>query len=56
MLVNNAGLFDDAQTVTSDSGTVEIHDVDGTQKLFVDTARAADRISLSLPVKGGLKS
>lgn len=53
MLVNNAGLFDDAQTVTSDGGTVEIRDVDDTQKLFVDTTGAADGVTVSLPVKAG---
>lgn len=53
MLVENAGLFDDAQTVTSNGGTVEIRDVEGMQKLFVDTAGLIDGVTINLPIKPG---
>ncbi|ABG40483.1 hypothetical protein Patl_1965 [Paraglaciecola sp. T6c] len=53
MLIDDVGLFENAETIISDGGTVEIRDVEGMQKLFVDTTGTTDGVTISLPIKAG---
>ena len=53
MLLDQVGLFDNAETIASDGGIVEIRDVEGMQKLFVDTTGTTDGVTISLPIKAG---
>mgnify|MGYP003670416657 FL=1 len=53
MLLDDIGLFDNAETIVSDGGTVEIRDVESMQKLFVDTTGTTDGVTISLPIKAG---
>ena len=53
MLVNDAGLFENAEAVVSTGGVVEIRDDAGDNKLFVDTSGEESGVTISIPVKAG---
>ena len=53
MLEDANGLFDNAETVVSSAGSVEIRDVEGMQTLFVDTTGEVDGVTVNLPIKMG---
>ncbi|GEA11234.1 hypothetical protein [Alteromonas sp. KUL49] len=54
MLVDDIGAFEAGETITSSGGGIaEIRDVEGENKLFVDTTGAADGVTITLPVQAG---
>lgn len=53
MLMNDFGLFENAETLVVSAGTSEIRAVDGMNKLYVDTTGATEGVTISLPVKAG---
>lgn len=53
MIVDDFGMFENAEAMTVDAGIAEIRDVEGMNKLYVDTTGAADGVTISLPIKAG---
>lgn len=53
MLVDDFGLFENAQTVAVSAGIAEVREVAGAHKLYVDTTGAVDGVTISLPIKAG---
>jgi len=53
MLVDDYGVFENAETIVASAGTAEIRDVEGMNKLYVDTTGATDGVTISLPIKVG---
>ncbi|MCI2283937.1 hypothetical protein L3081_11665 [Colwellia sp. MSW7] len=53
MLVADAGLFENAETIVNTGGVVEIRDDAGDHKLYVNTSGEASGVTISIPVKAG---
>lgn len=53
MIVDDAGLFENSEVVTSSGGVVEIRDDAGDNKLYVNTSGEADGVTISIPVEAG---
>ncbi|MEP1445176.1 MAG: hypothetical protein ABJK37_03550 [Paraglaciecola sp.] len=53
MLVDDAGTFEGGEAINADAGIAEVREVDGMNKLYVDTTGATDGVTISLPVKMG---
>lgn len=53
MLVADAGLFENGETIVSSGGVVEIRDVAGDHKLYVNTSGEVSGVTISIPVKAG---
>ncbi|MBU3005413.1 hypothetical protein [Paraglaciecola arctica] len=53
MLVDDVGTFETEQIITSNGGIAEIQEVEGANKLFIDTTGADAGVSISFPIETG---
>lgn len=53
MLVDNAGLFENSEVIANTGGVVEIRDVAGDHKLYINTSGEESGVTISIPVKAG---